>query len=293
MNDMSHAIIRLAIHLPQEQTLHFRAGHEEEAIAAAAKKDTTLTAFFKLNSINENARQFLYHEIPTHLVFHGTGPNACWRERQQGGDRILARMYSVSPKDVERYFLRTLLLHVKGPTSYDAVKTFNEVVHETFSAAAKARGLLKDDAEWVNCLEEAAMTQHPRQLRFLFAVICFYAVELTDQKGLFERFESDLAEDLRRSSSDDTARNAALCEIDETLRMNGKSYADFELPSPLHALTEDETSWDAGSKAVHGAGNYQILNSQQRDVVDQVLADITAGTGTTFFVNGPRGTGMF
>ena len=293
MNDMSHAIIRLAIHLPQEQTLHFRAGHEREAIAAAAKKDTTLTAFFKLNSMNENARQFLYHEIPTHFVFHGTGTNACWRERQQGGDRILARMYAVCPKDVERYFLRTLLLHVKGPTSYDAVKTFNGVVHGTFSAAAKARGLLKDDAEWVNCLEEAAMTQHPRQLRFLFAVICLYAVELTDQKGLFERFESDLAEDLRRSSSDATARNAALYEIDETLRINGKSCADFGLPSPLHALAEDETSWDAGSEAVHGAGNYQILNSQQRDVVDQVLADITAGTGTTFFVNGPGGTGMF
>ena len=41
-----------------------------------------------------------------------------WVPRQRGGDRIISRMYSVSPADAERFHLRLLLLHVPGATSF-------------------------------------------------------------------------------------------------------------------------------------------------------------------------------
>lgn len=83
-------------------------------------------------------------------------------------------MYSVSPSDSERYHLRLLLLHVVGATSFELMKTFNNVIYPTFKAAATARGLILDDLVWKRALEEASSFQMPYQLRQLFAFICIF-----------------------------------------------------------------------------------------------------------------------
>ena len=58
-----------------------------------------------------------------------------WDQRKQGGDKIISRMYSVSPKEGERFYLRMLLLHVPGARNYDDLKTINGVTVETFHDA--------------------------------------------------------------------------------------------------------------------------------------------------------------
>ncbi len=60
MHDISHAIIRLAVHLPYEQAVYFRDGKEQEALEAASTKETNLTAWFKLNQNDSSANDFLY-----------------------------------------------------------------------------------------------------------------------------------------------------------------------------------------------------------------------------------------
>ena len=45
---------------------------------------------------------------------------------------ISSRMYLVNPKDRQRYFIRLLLSHVKGATSFDNLRTVNCVIHPTF-----------------------------------------------------------------------------------------------------------------------------------------------------------------
>src|SRR5208282_4065787 len=69
MHDISYAIIRLAVHLPEEQMICFKEGSEREAVDAAAAKATTLTAWFELNAKNISANQYLYTDIPEHFVF--------------------------------------------------------------------------------------------------------------------------------------------------------------------------------------------------------------------------------
>ena len=50
--------------------------------------------------------------------------------------RVLCRrLYFVSPSVGERYFLRTLLTKVKGAVSFEALRTINGVVHDTFKSA--------------------------------------------------------------------------------------------------------------------------------------------------------------
>ncbi|CAF4463959.1 unnamed protein product [Rotaria sp. Silwood2] len=47
LNDKSHAIIRLAVHLPNQQPVYFAAENEQQALEKAVSKDTTLIAWFK------------------------------------------------------------------------------------------------------------------------------------------------------------------------------------------------------------------------------------------------------
>jgi hypothetical protein len=94
--------------------------------------------------------------------------------------RVIGRMYSVSPndKDFERYCLRLLLLHVKGPTSFQHIRTSEDslTVHATFLKAAIDRGLLDDDKEWDRALTEARQHRFPHQMRELFALILMHCI---------------------------------------------------------------------------------------------------------------------
>ena len=80
-------------------------------------------------------------------------------------------MYSVSPRDREKYCLRVLLLHVPGATCYADLRTYDGVCHDSFQAACIARGLLDDDQEWDRALSEAISLLMSRQCRQLFVTI--------------------------------------------------------------------------------------------------------------------------
>ena len=61
-------------------------------------------------------------------------------------------MYFVSPNAGERFYLCLLLSVVKGPTSFECLRTVNDVLHESFKYVCIAKGLLENDEEWVQCL---------------------------------------------------------------------------------------------------------------------------------------------
>ena len=69
-------------------------------------------------------------------------------EKKKYNKPILSRMYLVNPKQRERFFLRLLLLHVKGSTSYNALKVFNNTTYDTFYETAVAKNLVSTDEEW-------------------------------------------------------------------------------------------------------------------------------------------------
>ncbi|XP_015691438.1 uncharacterized protein LOC107303444 [Oryza brachyantha] len=73
-------------------------------------------------------------------------------------------MYYVSPVAGELYYLRMLLMIVKGATSYADVKTYEGVVYPTFRQACEARGLLENDNEWHLLFDEAIVSASSYQL---------------------------------------------------------------------------------------------------------------------------------
>ncbi|XP_070494715.1 uncharacterized protein [Chironomus tepperi] len=69
MHDRSHAVMRLPVHLPNQQRITFEEGHEEEALLAAQTNKTKLESWFDLNVNDLEARQYLYTDIPYNYVY--------------------------------------------------------------------------------------------------------------------------------------------------------------------------------------------------------------------------------
>ena len=105
--------------------------------------------------------------LPKHYVFNDREKK--WLPRRRGGDRIISRMYSVSPSDPEKFYLRLLLLHVPGAKRFDDLKMIEGTIAVSFREACIRNHLLTDDSEYIDALTEASGFQMPRQLRNMFA----------------------------------------------------------------------------------------------------------------------------
>jgi len=69
LQDKSHAIMRLPVHLPNEQNIIIENESTEDAITTALNQVTMLIDYFSLNLRDEEARQYLYIEILRYYTF--------------------------------------------------------------------------------------------------------------------------------------------------------------------------------------------------------------------------------
>lgn len=63
MHKLSHTIIRLAVHLPDEKVVYIQEGEEVPALSRSVRKRTQLEAYFELNKKDENARKLTFLEM--------------------------------------------------------------------------------------------------------------------------------------------------------------------------------------------------------------------------------------
>ena len=147
----SHHIERLPVHLPDDQTVCYKPGDNiRKILEKAATKDSKLTAWFKLNASDPNAREYFYYEIPEHYTWV---KSSCKWKLREGGKKTIGRMYAVSHNQGELFYLRMLLLNIKGAQSWqDLLKAENSprlgddaVVYSTFEDACEKRGLLANE----------------------------------------------------------------------------------------------------------------------------------------------------
>jgi hypothetical protein len=84
-------------------------------------------------------------------------------------------MQFVFLQDIERCYLRLILLHVSGVTSFKDLRTVNNQVFFFYKETAIALGLVEDDSYHNTCLMEASLIQTGKQLRHLFCIILLYS----------------------------------------------------------------------------------------------------------------------
>ena len=224
------------MHLPGYHFVTFDPQEPQERILArAAEERTTLTAFFRANANPETssiARHLTYQEFPQKFVYKEQDKE--WHIRKNGF--ALRRMYFV-PLNVtdERFYLRTLLTVVKGPISFEGLRTFSGITYPTFCGTCLARGLLEDDGEWQQCLLEALFMQIGEQLRYLFTTLLLFCSPAKPEK-LWNDFRAHICDDLeyqlhcggRQDPQDHEIFDYGLWLIEQVLvKMQRKRLEDF------------------------------------------------------------------
>jgi hypothetical protein len=126
-------VVRLAVHLKGRQTILFQKGTDAAAVLNQIPH-TTLTTWF---AFNKTTREHLNPSTPLCLalntLYHDFPRIATWKKKenqwalrtQTPGLLPVSRMYFVRPSEGERYFLRLLLHHVPGVTSFEDLACTN------------------------------------------------------------------------------------------------------------------------------------------------------------------------
>ncbi|KAG5539463.1 hypothetical protein RHGRI_019865 [Rhododendron griersonianum] len=305
MHEEVPTVTRLALHLPGMHRVNYNPRESlEDIIARAAIEKSTLTGFFSWYASNPDSTPYTYQEFPQYFVWDKK--NNVWTPRKSG--YAIGRMYFASPNCGETFYLRLLLTVVKGPKSFESLRTVNNVIHDTFKLACVARGLLEDDDEWVQCLEEAAIMKSGYQLRRLFCVILTQCSPLQPLE-LWKRFSMHICDDLAHkirtlfaipNPTEGQIEDYGLYLLNQMLGETGKSLHDFPpMPQPI-----ENWSTVAGNRLIIEHRQLQIqaqqadtetnigrLNSEQRNAYDAILCSVFEKKGTTFFLNGGAGTG--
>src|SRR5437762_11824221 len=94
----------------------FTANKQAETEAAAAAADGRPPLDF-------DCRELLYQEFPIYMTWNHTYRR--WNCRKKGVGSTIGRMYFIGPSGGEIFYLRLLLMVVKGPTSFDDLRTFD------------------------------------------------------------------------------------------------------------------------------------------------------------------------
>lgn len=105
----------------------------------------------------------------------------------------MIRVWTVHPRNSERYAARLLLLNRVGPTSFTDLKTIgDEEPCTTFNEAAKRLGLLDSDEFWKEVMKDAVCEKMKFQnLIRHFAQLIFYHPP-NDPKAMFDLFLNDM-----------------------------------------------------------------------------------------------------
>jgi hypothetical protein len=309
MHCASPNVVRLQVHLPGQHYVTWNQNGQQtiqEVVHNAAEHDTTLTAFFKANQeYPELANNVLYQDFPSKFV---SDHKTCkWKPRQRGF--AIGRMYYTPPTAGERFYLRLLLTAVKGSTSYEHLRTFQGNVAPSFREACLARGLLEDDQEWQQCLEEAKSMATGRQLRQLFVTILRDCAP-SDPVQLWNMYWPHICDDLRYqlqhnniriNPTDDDVQDYGLYLIDRLLLASGKSLSkDWPYMPQVtqnweanleNRLIAEQRRFDVVEQAELAAQNQDSFNLDQAAVFDEIMHAVNNKTGQTFFLHGPGGTG--
>ncbi|XP_074304137.1 uncharacterized protein LOC141638691 [Silene latifolia] len=151
-----------------------------------------LTAFSKQNETDTFSQTLLYSQLPEYYVWHNRRRDRFWAPREKGF--ALGRLVYANPSERERYYLRLLLSNIRGPKSFDDLKSINGITCSSFRESAYMHGLLETDNSIEECLAEAVQYQMPGALRRLFATLLIYC-QPNNPRLLWDKFYTLLSED--------------------------------------------------------------------------------------------------
>nr|KAJ0187763.1 hypothetical protein LSAT_V11C900487590 [Lactuca sativa] len=136
------SVVRLPFHLPGQQNVVYGADDDiEDVLNKWSVSSSMFLAWMECNEHNKEARKLTYVECTTKFVWKLK--DRCWNPREKG--------FSIDPK------------------CFADIRTVNGHVCATFRDTCYALGLLEDDKEYIDAIEEASHSRSGYYLRYLFA----------------------------------------------------------------------------------------------------------------------------
>ncbi|XP_074278200.1 uncharacterized protein LOC141601796 [Silene latifolia] len=297
------AVERQQFHLYGEQSVVF---DDEDPIDEKLEKSSMgvpkFLSWMKVNSSEEEElhieKELLYCQFPTKFVWNKDQRE--WTLRKKNFK--IGRLQHVPPTCGELYFMRTMLVHVKGPKSYKDIRRVNDTLYDTYREACYAYGLIGDDKEYIHAIEQASEWASGFYLRNVFVTLLLSGT-LSMPNRVWElsiRYDDTANIIIGLELTDDELKNYALIDIEASLQLNGSSLARFEgmtLPNTsstthhTNTMVMDELSYDKESLQAEHASQLSLMTDEQTTVYNEIMEAIASNQGGVFFVYGYGGTG--
>ncbi|XP_021761819.1 uncharacterized protein LOC110726658 [Chenopodium quinoa] len=221
--EMYHAVLPLQVHLPNMQTVHIHPHERLRSVVSDSKRSRTqLTEFFAMNATSEYGLGYLY--------------------------------------EGERFYLRLLLLNVKSPKSFEALRTVNGCLYPTFQEAALKLGLVEDDDAANSTMAEAYFSHKFPNQPLKIQQLTVRAVE-QHLEAMGKSLASFGLEELNSQFSDEFRRTKDILDA-------------LDAPIPEECLS-------CRSK----------LNLAQNAAFESIMEHVMQQKSGAFFIDGPGGTG--
>ncbi|OMP11284.1 DNA helicase PIF1, ATP-dependent [Corchorus olitorius] len=285
------AVQRLLVHLPGEHRVYFSDNQPLSSVLERPGVDRTMfTEWFEVNKRCEDARRLFYADFPTEWTWKAK--DKTWVARQNR--RSIGGLQAMKMKSGGLQAMKT---------------TVDGILYGTFKEACFAMGVLGDDSEWIEAMEEASQIQTGDQLRRLFVMLILDSM-VGDPKSFFEKTWTLLAEDisfkLRRSYGmehfsipPDHLKNQLLLLLEDEFKKHGHSLEEYNLPlSPRTTTTnlgdkllDEELNYDKVELEMEHLKMLNSLNEKQMDVYMEIMRSVDNESGGMYFVYGSGGTG--
>lgn len=311
---------RLPIHVEDGEEIVFEEDAENlEDLKERLKKDTKLTAWFKLNSECSEFKGVKYFEISKYCTWNSKDKKWVKRKRNKLNanqtrsefdsenkiyEDVVVRTNQVAPQDSERFYLKTLLLNKPGASSFKALRTVKGKIYDTFQEAVAAMGLLDDDQIWIDTLNEATIVQcNPVKLVRLFSHMLINS-PMHEPGKLWDQFKGALTKNFRKGLSEQECEREALIFISRYLFEFDKKLSDFQLPevqdhwhgyferielNEQDLLTNEQQfkRLTAEQRVIFGEVKKRLEKRAKGDITNDNLmfVDAPGGTGKTFMLN--------
>ena len=306
------AVQQLAMHLENGQRVYFTEDTARDQALGDPPK-TTLTEFFALCQVDNFARTLLYVDVPEYHTWN----NKSWQRRKQGATvagypgvkqaQMLGRVYTISPRQGECFYLCLLLHNVKGPRSFTDLKAVNGDLYNSFHDACLKLELLEDDNQYHLAMEEATGSNSPARVRTLLAVILAWC-EPSNPQEIYDNHKEAMVEDFLHQQRaihgdehlevNDDIINLVLNDLQEkVISMGGRQLSEYGLPQPQLVDNDRfareyrrEISYDQAEQQAYVERNSALLTVDQCDVFDSFCSLVDRNEGGLFLLDAPGGT---
>ncbi|XP_019195804.1 PREDICTED: uncharacterized protein LOC109189646 [Ipomoea nil] len=290
---------QLSFHLPDCQSVIFQ---DDDTIDHVLNRETVgksmFNAWFVANQKFKEASLLTYIEMPTKFVWKKDIRE--WHTRKKGFS--IGRIFYVPLASGEIYYLRCLLNIVCGPKGFQDIRTVNGVEYLTFRDACYAHGLLDDDKEYVDAINEASYWSTAHSLRKLFVVL-LTSTSIIRPENVWNQCGNICVKMLNTIYlvlTEEEKKNFGLFEFEKFLGLQNKSLKDYPpMPIPTtdnsrlfqNRLVFEELCYNREQLKEDAEVLCSKLTEKQSFIYDTIIQDIAVNKGGLFFVYVYGGTG--